>query len=203
MVDNVLLAQSARDNGYQIVDSLVNDRYQEMIDGIGGEGQFSDWMQKNHYSNESFMRLFKIEIEAAWMRDRILSKVPTRAEQIRARQILVQSKALADEIFQRLEAGADFATLARSYDPITGGELSWFPRNYLVLKNIEDAVFNLQPGQYTQVIETTYGYQIVQVMERELERPLTQDAILAHQRTALSDWIQEHKAQSELFFDIQ
>ena len=132
----------------------------------------------------------------------IIGEVPTRVEQIRARQILVQSKSLADEIYQRLEAGADFATIAWSYDPLTGGELSWFPRNYLVLKNVEDAVFNLQPGQYTPVIETPYGYQIVLVMERELDRPLTQDALLTHQRITLSDWIKEQKAKSDLKIEI-
>jgi peptidyl-prolyl cis-trans isomerase C len=173
-----------------------------MVNTAGGEEQFNEWLRTNHYADESFLRLFKIEIEAAWMRDRIVGEVPKRSEQIRARQILVQSKSLADEIYQRLEAGSDFATIAWTYDPLTGGELSWFPRNYLVLKNVEEAVFNLQPGQYTPVIETPYGYQIVMVMERELDRPLTQDALLTHQRIALSNWVQDQKAKSDLIFDI-
>lgn len=202
MVDNLLLAQASRENGFQLDDTLLNQRYDEMVNTAGGEELFSEWQRTNHYSSESFLRLFKIDIEAAWMRDRIISEVPKRAEQIRARQILVQNKSLADEIYQRLEAGADFATIAWSYDPLTGGELSWFPRNYLVLKNVEDAVFNLQPGQYTPVIETTYGYQIVLVMERELDRPLIQDALLTHQRISLSDWIQEQKTNSDLKFFI-
>ena len=202
MVDNVYLAQAARENGFQLDETLLNQRYGELVKSAGGEELFSEWQRTNHYSNESFLRLFKIDIEAAWMRDRIIGEVPTRVEQIRARQILVQSKSLADEIYQRLEAGADFATIAWSYDPLTGGELSWFPRNYLVLKNVEDAVFNLQPGQYTPVIETPYGYQIVLVMERELDRPLTQDALLTHQRITLSDWIKEQKAKSDLKIEI-
>jgi peptidyl-prolyl cis-trans isomerase C len=202
MVDNVLLAQAARENGFQLDETLVTQRYNEMVNTAGGEEQFNEWLRTNHYADESFLRLFKIEIEAAWMRDRIVGEVPKRSEQIRARQILVQSKSLADEIYQRLEAGSDFATIAWTYDPLTGGELSWFPRNYLVLKNVEEAVFNLQPGQYTPVIETPYGYQIVMVMERELDRPLTQDALLTYQRIALSNWVQDQKAKSDLIFDI-
>ena len=202
MIDNVFLAQAARENGFELDDTLLSQRYDEVVKSAGGEELFSEWQRTNHYSNESFLRLFKIDIEAAWMRDRIIGEVPTRVEQIRARQIMVQSKSLADEIYQRLEAGADFATIAWSYDPLTGGELSWFPRNYLVLKNVEDAVFNLQPGQYTPVIETPYGYQIVLVMERELDRPLTQDALLTHQKIALSNWIQDQKAKSDLKIEI-
>ena len=125
------------------------------------------WKAENHYSEESFTRLYKIEIEAAFMRDSIMQAVPVTAEQIHAKQILVQSKALAEEIYTRLQSGADFATLAWIYDPITGGELSWFPRNYLVLKDVEDAVFLLNPGEYTTILPTDYGYQIVQVLERE------------------------------------
>ena len=118
-----------------------------------------------------FARAYHLDLEATWMRNIILAQVPARAEQIHARQILVQNKALADELYQRLQAGADFATMAWGYDPLTGGELSWFPRNYLVLKNVEDAVFALQPGEFTPIIQTAYGYQIVQVVEREADAP--------------------------------
>ena len=203
MIDNVLLAQAARKDGFQLDENLVNDRYNKMIEGIGGIDNFSKWLQTNHYSEDSFMRLFKLDLGAAWMRDLILEDVPKRTEQIRARQIMVQNKSLADEIYQKLEAGSDFATIAWLYDPITGGELSWFPKNYLVLKDIEDAVFNLQPEQYTPVIKTEYGYQIVQIMERDLDRLLTQDALLAHQRIALSNWVQENKTLSDIIIEIQ
>ena len=196
MIDVLLLAQSAREDGFLITEELFQERKNNLVAQLGDEQKLDRWIAENHYSEESFTRLYKIEIEAAFERDAILKSVPLTAEQIHAKQILVQSKALAEEIYNRLQSGADFATLAWIYDPITGGELSWFPRNYLVLKDVEDAVFLLNPGEYTPILSTDYGYQIVQVLERETDRLLTQDALFTYQRRALKDWLQDKKQSS-------
>lgn len=198
MIDTVLLAQGARSAGFTLTDEM----YTERVSKLGSSDNLGQWIIDNHYSQESFSRLFGLEIEAGQMRDQILAAVPTSAEQVHARQITVQGKQRATDIYNQLEAGADFATLSWIYDPITGGELSWFPRNYLVLPQIEEAVFALEPGQYTQIIETDYGYQIVQVIEKELDRPLTQDALLAYQRKALADWVQSAKTASQLTIEL-
>ncbi len=44
----------------------------------------------------------------------------------------------------QLQAGADFATLAYRYDPLTGGDLGWFPRGVLTQPAVEEAAFSLQ-----------------------------------------------------------
>ncbi len=198
MLDVLLLAQGARKNGFQVSDDIYQERLDNLVSQVGTEEQLNSWMSKNHYNAESFERLYKLEIEAAHMRDSILESVPKNAEQIRARQIMVQSKTMAEQIYSQLQSGADFATLAWIYDPITGGELSWFPANYLVIKEVEDAVFLLNAGEYTPVLATDYGYQIVQVIEKVEDRPLTQDALFSYQRTALSKWIQDNKQNSSI-----
>jgi len=71
----------------------------------------------------------------------------------------------------------------------------------LVLSQIEDAVFNLQPGEYSEVIESAYGYHIVQVMEHELDRQLTQDALIQKQKRAISEWLVNQKANSSVSID--
>lgn len=198
MTDTILLAQGARQAGFVLDQDLYIKKYETLVSDSGGENAFQQWLLDNHYSPESFERQYKLQIEAAWMRDHLISQVPTRAEQIRARQILVSSKTLAEDIYNQLQNGADFEYYAWGYDQLAGGELGWFPRNYLVLSQIEDAVFNLQPGEYTAVIESTYGYHIVQVMERELDRNLTQDALLQLQKLALNNWLLEQKEQSSV-----
>lgn len=202
MIDVLLLAQSARENGFQLTNEIYQARYEKLLIELGEESNFQNWVETNHYSAESFERFYKLEIEAAFMRDKILDSVPKNADQIRARQIMVQSKTMAEEIYAQLQSGADFATLAWIYDPITGGELSWFPRNYLVIKEVEDSVFSLNVGEYSQIIATDYGYQIVQVIESEKGRALTQDALLAFQRTALDNWIQERKQNSAISVEV-
>ncbi len=198
LIDLDLLAQAAREGGFELSDEMVQQRREALINSLGSEEKLQSWLSANHYSSESFDRSYRIEIEAAHMREQILAEVPTTAEQIHARQIMVQSKLLATNIYNQLQAGADFATLSWMYDPITGGELSWFPRNYLVIPEIEEAVFALQPGEYTEIIATDYGYQIVQVVEKEMARPLTEDALLAFQRSALADWVQKAKSSAQI-----
>lgn len=201
MEETILLAQGAREKGFVLDDETYKKKYEQLVTDSGGESQMNEWLTNNSYSLDSFERLYRLQIEATWMRDQIISQVATREEQIRARQILVNSKSTAEDIHHQLEVGADFNYYAWGYDQLAGGELGWFPRGYLVLPQIEEAVFNLQPGEYTEVIESTYGYHIVQVMERELDRPLTQDALIQKQKSALQEWLETRKSTSSVILN--
>ena len=63
---------------------------------------------------------------------------------------------------------------------------------------IEEAVFLLSPGEYSQVIETSVGYHIVQVLEIEDERSLSPDARLIWQELALRDWVNLRREVSNI-----
>ena len=56
--------------------------------------------------------------------------------------------------WQTCAVGRILLSLAAEYDPVAEGELGWFPRGYLFDKELEDAAFGLQAGEYSQVIET-------------------------------------------------
>ncbi len=81
---------------------------------------------------------------------------------------LAAAKAKADDIEAKLKAGADFDQVARtSSDGPTaaqGGDLGKFERGNLA-KVLEDATFNLKPGQITPPIRTRQGYVILKVVE--------------------------------------
>jgi len=88
--------------------------------------------------------------------------------------------------------------LAWEYSPETGGELGWFPRGYLFQPAVEEAAFALQPGQFSGIIETAYGFHIIEVIERDPQRPLSADALLAAQRTVIETWLTDRRAQSAI-----
>jgi len=72
----------------------------------------------------------------------------------------------ADDLHNRLVKGEDFATLAKRYSQGStaqeGGDLGTFERGQLA-KQLEDAVFGLDRGQFTDVIQTKTGFEILKV----------------------------------------
>jgi len=81
-----------------------------------------------------------------------------------------KTRAKAEDVLQRLRAGGDFVALAKEFstDPGNkdkGGDLGWFKRGAMV-KPFEEAAFALQPGQISDIVETPFGYHIIQTQER-------------------------------------
>lgn len=80
-------------------------------------------------------------------------------------------------ILTRAKAGEDFAALAKEFseDPGSrdnGGLYEDFGRGQMV-KPFEDASFSVPVGEISDIVETTYGYHIVQVVDRKKEtRPI-------------------------------
>ena len=78
-----------------------------------------------------------------------------------------RSLALADSVLNVVRTGGDFAALARRFsdDPGSaeeGGDLGWFRRGRMVAQ-FEAVAFRLRPGQVSNVVETPFGYHIIQV----------------------------------------
>jgi peptidyl-prolyl cis-trans isomerase SurA len=75
-----------------------------------------------------------------------------------------------NQLRERILKGDHFATLSRldSEDPGSaskGGELGFFTRGKMV-SEFEAAAFALKPGEVSPVIETQYGFHIIQLVER-------------------------------------
>lgn len=198
LIARSLLAQAAARNGFVIDDAALQEEMDKLASDAGGSEALTTWMNDNHYNDESLRRSVRLSNMAAWQRDQITTTVPQNAEQIHARQILVQDRQEAESILRQIQQGVSFDDLATAYDPLTGGELGWFPRGYLFLPEVEEAAFNLQPGETSQIIESSYGFHMIQVIERDPQHPLTEDAwqTLAHQ--AVQSWVLEQRQSADI-----
>ena len=132
------------------------------------------------------------------MRDRIISSVPSTAEQVHVQQILLYNLDTAQSFLLQLNGGANFDELASRADPLTRGDLGWVPRGYLLDSRIEEAAFSLPVGGHSEVITTDIGNHIVKVLEHDSNRPLSPDAYLVLQEKALRDWVEQKRQQANI-----
>jgi peptidyl-prolyl cis-trans isomerase C len=199
----LLLAQAARSNGFTLDEAGLQARLDSLATQIGGPEALSTWQSEHGYSEPAFRSALKRGAESAWMRDKILAEVPSTAEQVHVQQILLYNQETAQSVFMQLNGGADFDELALRANPLTRGDLGWVPRGYLLEPMIEEAAFNLAPGEYSEVNATDVGFHIVRILERDPQRPLSPDAYLVMQELALKTWIEEQSRQAEVLFTEQ
>jgi peptidyl-prolyl cis-trans isomerase C len=198
LIGQTLLAQAATENGYIVDDTLIQAKTHALEEQLGGPQALQDWQNTHGYTVPDFTTALKRSIGAAWMRDKIISDVPETMEEVHVLQILLLTSAEADQVYHRLQSGEDFLDISAAYDPLTRGDLGWFPRGYLSDPKIEEAAFALQPGQYSLVVQTAIGYHILFMLERDTAHTLQPDARRVLQAKAVQEWINERNAQSEI-----
>ena len=86
-----------------------------------------------------------------------------------ARHILVASKEVCEDLKKQIEAGADFAAVAREHSTCPsgkqGGSLGEFGPGQMV-KEFDQAVFNGEVGKVLGPIQTQFGYHLLEVTSR-------------------------------------
>lgn len=102
-------------------------------------------------------------------------------EEVRARHILVETEAEANEIIVLLQAGGDFEGLAkeRSTGPSgpEGGDLGYFGRGQMVAE-FQDAAFALEKGAFSQApVQTQYGWHVIKVEDKRMSEPESREAM--------------------------
>jgi peptidyl-prolyl cis-trans isomerase C len=98
------------------------------------------------------------------------SEVANMPKEYNARHILVETKEAADAIIKDLQAGGDFAKIAKakSKDPgsaAKGGDLGWFSAQTMV-KPFSEALAKLEKGKTTtEPVQTQYGFHVIQLQD--------------------------------------
>jgi peptidyl-prolyl cis-trans isomerase C len=132
-------------------------------------------------------------------------------EQVRVRHILIKVGENTDkkealkritEILKEAKKGkTSFAELAKKYseDPSAakGGDIGFFVRGQMVRK-FEEVAFALNVGEISDVVETEYGYHIIQSIEKKAEEKKSLDEIRDYLRNFISQKKMEERYEKWL-----
>lgn len=146
------------------------------------------------------------EIAAFYEKNRKTFTIP---ESVRARHILIskttgddektkaEKRAKAEDVRKQLLAGGNFMELAKKYSDCPskdhGGDLGEFPRGQMV-KPFDEAAFSQKVNEIGPVVETDFGYHVVQVLEHNAVRPMPLEKV----KDRVSLYLEHQKKQQAL-----
>ncbi len=169
----------------QISQDLIDAEYAEMVGFYGGEEQLNNALAQYGYTSEQILKNIELNlsIEALMkpyidiQEDEILSYFTENKasfatkERIKASHILVDSEELALEILEKLQSGEEFDVMAKLHskdlsNANMGGDLGYFERGVMVAP-FEEAAFSLNVGEISQPVETSFGYHIIKLFDKQ------------------------------------
>ncbi len=223
MAERDLLLKAASDAGTQIepgdLESALSDQYTR----VGGEEQFLQMLSQAGVSMDHVLENIETDLIIQTYLDSFLEELSQVSESeiqqayeadqtasVRHILLLTQGKTeeekneirkAMEDILARARAGEDFAELARQHteDPgskESGGLYEDFSRGRMV-KPFEDAAFSVPVGDISDIVETQYGFHVLQIVDRKKEtRPfeevrdeLESQLRQGKQGTAVQDYI--------------
>lgn len=159
MIDMKLMAKAGREQGLE-----SNELYKLWVNYLTDRA-----MRRIYASGSISLAVTDEAIKAEY--DKEVAAMADEQE-VKASHILVATEDDAKAIKAELEAGADFATLAKekstdSSAQQNGGELGYFKQADMV-KPFADAAFAMEVGQLSDPVQSQFGWHIIKVEDKRV-----------------------------------
>lgn len=201
LIEQLIIEQQARNLGILITREEVEAKAQENIAQLQDRAKFEEWLVNNDLAYEEFLAALQSQMVATELFGYITQNVPQATDQIQLQYIRVEEEATAQAIIERLKKGESFAALAQQYSLAkdTGDNLDWFPKAVgLFPSEVETIAFSLQPGEVSGPIQTPLGFYIIQLENKEADRPLTPDMLQILKKQIFDDWLAVQKSSTAI-----
>jgi parvulin-like peptidyl-prolyl isomerase len=166
------------------------------------EGEFKEWyrqqLNESRLSDAEFKDLLKTRLLALRMSKYLGDRVPTIAEQVFVHMFPLKDFATGKAVKQKLDAGEDFAALARAYsmDPKLkerGGVVGWLPRG-VIDPGFDKVAFELEIGQCSDpMFIDKHTVVIIMVSDKAGAREIDAQLLKVVRSRALDHWLKEEK----------
>ena len=134
-----------------------------------------------------------------------------QAAQVEASHILVENEETAQEVIEKLNAGEDFAELAKEYSTDTatqedGGNLGYFGKGEME-EAFENTAFAMEIDSISEPVETDYGFHIIKVTDKieeqeavfeDVKDTVYEDLLNSKVNEQYSTWLTEKMEEYEI-----
>ena len=186
LIMNELLLQEAEKREIVVSDEEVTAYIDDMVAGNygGSQADFEAALEQVGMTPEYYQDSVKESMIITELQNDLVNHPETVAV-IKARHILVETEEEALGIIARLDAGEDFAALAKEHSLDTGsaangGDLGYFATNGATTSKMVDeftaGAVALEIGEYSKTpVESQFGYHIILVEDKQAEVNLLEE----------------------------
>ncbi|GAB3062249.1 peptidylprolyl isomerase [Salinicoccus sesuvii] len=223
-LDSILQDKYADSVDREEIESQIN----EEIESMGGEEQFAMVLQQqqpgmtvdtyreqrinNMYHDAFFADKFEVTDEEAMESVREASHILVQTSDEEDGLSDEEAREKAESLLEEINDGRDFGEVASEESDDTGsaqnnGELGYVQRGQMV-EPFEDALFELEPGEISDIVESEFGYHIIKRHETEnmdeemdtIKRQIVSQRIQQNQEQVLgfyNELLDEYNAEFE------
>lgn len=173
------------------------ENYQILLDSLN---EFD--IREQDFNAAIAAQLYREKLVASFKED-----IPREQNHLQLRHIQVEEEELAQEVQDRLQDGEAWEALSAELSTDTlsaqaGGDLGWLLESQVRDRFGEEAlsVFELEPGDISEPIESEGGWHLFQVVGREV-RPLSESILQSEATRAFTSWLTEVREQAEVTID--
>lgn len=200
IIEDKLVLSRAKELGIKVTDSEINERLDYIKKGFPSEDEFYKTLQtqgvtianlKDRYRDQIMMKkLVDYEVRSK------ISVLPSEVsgyyekhksrfregDKYKVKNILIKAKddvsfELAkveiDSVYNKLKAGGDFNVLAGQFsqgpNAEKGGDMGYIEKGQM-LESLDEVIFKLKPGEYSEPVKSEIGYHIFKVEDIKYEK---------------------------------
>ena len=185
LIVDELINQEIDNKKIAITDEELNNLYEQTIKNIGGQEQYEEFLKQQNITDDFIKDSNKKDYKQQKLEEAFYKDNKVTEEEIKdfydankerlikysLSQIMADNEEDAKKLYDKLEAGEDFAELAKNessdtYSAANGGNMgevqaSTMPKEFL------NAVSTTEIGSYSKVFKSDMGYHIVKVDDKK------------------------------------
>ena len=185
LIVDELINQEIDNKKIAITDEELNNLYEQTIKNMGGQEQYEEFLKQQNITDDFIKDSNKKDYKQQKLEEAFYKDNKVTEEEIKdfydankerlikysLSQIMADNEEDAKKLYDKLEAGEDFAELAKNessdtYSAANGGNMgevqaSTMPKEFL------NAVSTTEIGSYSKVFKSDMGYHIVKVDDKK------------------------------------